>query len=122
PEPNYVPDPVGARVLRTVASGRLSELAWFFGADQRPSAGVQQLYRRLDEEMKPTAIGSVFGEMLIFRRVRGAGLPIDAALTLTDAVRAALMSNAGNGGPMPDVISGHGSGAHCAIVALPFVG
>src|SRR5205823_2898684 len=58
----------------------------------------------------------------IFRRARGAGLPIESTLTLTDAVRKALMSNAGHGGPMPDLISGHGSGKHCALVALPYIG
>jgi CRISPR-associated protein Csb2 len=32
------------------------------------------------------------------------------------------MGNAGKDGLLPDVISGHGAGAHCAIVALPFAG
>jgi CRISPR-associated protein Csb2 len=51
-----------------------------------------------------------------------ARLPIEAALTLTDAVRTALLSNAGRHGAIPDVISGHGAGDHCAIAALPFTG
>jgi CRISPR-associated protein Csb2 len=32
------------------------------------------------------------------------------------------MSNAGNGGPMTELIHGHNGDTHCAITALPFVG
>jgi CRISPR-associated protein Csb2 len=63
-----------------------------------------------------------FEQMAVFRKKAGPGLPIEATLTLTDAVRRALMSNAGNGGPMTDLIHGHNSETHCAVVGLPFVG
>src|SRR5205823_9172684 len=100
-----------------------SELSWLFSADQRPSIGVQQRYRRLDlGEIDREPVDSAFGEMLVFRRVQGVGLPIESALTLTDAVRTALLSNAGRGARLPDLISGHGSGAHCAVLGLPFIG
>ena len=60
--------------------------------------------------------------MTVFRRQRGPDLPIEAVLTLTDAVRTALMSRAGSCGPMTELIHGHNRDTHCAIVALPFVG
>lgn len=63
-----------------------------------------------------------FEQMAVFRKKAGPGLPIEATLTLTDAVRTALMSNAGNGGPMTDLIHGHNRDTHCAVVGLPFVG
>ncbi len=63
-----------------------------------------------------------FEQMAVFRKKTGPGLPIEATLTLTDAVRTALMSNAGNGGPMTDLIHGHNADTHCAVVGLPFVG
>ena len=60
--------------------------------------------------------------MFVYRRAAGAGLPIEAALTLTEAVRKALLSNAGKSGEIAAVINQTGeSGPHCAIAALPFV-
>lgn len=121
PEPSLLPDANGKQVLRTVAPGRLDELAWLFEADQRPTPGLQQPYCWAADAVVPIASG-YFGEMLGFERKAGVGLPIEAALTLTDAVRKALMSVAGNGGPVAGPISGHGEGPHCAVVALPFIG
>jgi CRISPR-associated protein Csb2 len=123
PEPNFVPERSGMRLLRTVAPGRLTELKWLFAADQRPSVGAQHAYRQIDaDETTLPPVQTEFGEILTFRRVEGAGLPIEATLTLTEKVRAALMSNAGQSSPIPEVLSGHGSGTHCAIVGLPFTG
>jgi CRISPR-associated protein Csb2 len=59
--------------------------------------------------------------MFCYRRLNGPGLPIDATLSLTEAVRTALLSNAGKDGPIAAILSGHEGGAHCAIAALPFV-
>jgi CRISPR-associated protein Csb2 len=123
PEPNWIPDPAGDQALRVVRPGRLAELEWLFGADQRPTPGPQHKYRCTDGyQPRIEAVESVFGEMLIFRKIGGVGLPIEATLTLTDAVRNAILSNAGGGGPMPDIINGHGEAPHIAIAALPFVG
>jgi CRISPR-associated protein Csb2 len=123
PEPNFVPDPSGMEVLRTFGPGRLSELVWQFEADLRPSDSYQRRYREIEVEgIRAEAVQGDFGEMLIFRKVAGAGLPIEATLTLTSAVRIALMSNAGQRGPIPAIIGGHGSEPHCAIVGLPFTG
>ncbi len=125
PEPNYAPELVGDQVLRVPSKGRLQELEWLFEADQRVSVGAQQRYRKMDIEGRVTEKEPAlteFGQMAIFRKMSGPGLPIEATLTLTDAVRRALMSNAGGGGPMTELIHGHGGDTHCAIVALPFVG
>lgn len=40
----------------------------------------------------------------------------------TDAVRTAILSNAGGGRPIPDVMNGHGDRPHIAIASLPFSG
>ena len=123
PEPNWIPDPSGAHTLRVVRPGRLAELEWLFAADQRPTSGPQAKYRCTDDAQARTdPLDSVFGEMLVFRKVSGVGLPIEATLTLTDAARTAILSNAGAGGPIPDVINGHGDAPHIAILGLPFVG
>lgn len=123
PEPNWIPDPTGNVPLRIVRQGRLAELEWLFAADQRPTAGPQYRYRCTDAESEATVpIETSFGEMLIFRKTTGVGLPIEAALTLTDSVREAIMSRASKDGIIPDVINGHGATPHIAIVALPFTG
>jgi CRISPR-associated protein Csb2 len=70
---------------------------------------------------KTDASESEFGQMIVLRKAAGPGLPIEAALTLTEAARKALMSNAGAGRPMTEQIHGHNGDTHCAVVALPFV-
>jgi len=124
PEPNYLPHAEGSEVLRVPAPGRLAELAWLFDAGQQASAGAQHRYRKKGAQTTSAATPSCFGQMIVFRRTSGPRLPIDASLTLTGAVRQALMSNAGRGGPMSETIHGHhgGEGTHCAVTALPFVG
>lgn len=123
PEPNYAPDPGGDRVLRVPSGGRLQELKRLFEADQRPSPGAQQRYTKLDQtHAEEEPIPTEFGQMAVFRNTAGPGLPIEATLTLTEAVRQALMSVAGDSGPIADLIHGHNGGTHCAVVALPFVG
>ena len=122
-EPNYVPDPAGESVLRVPSPGRLQELESLFAADLRPTAGTQERYTNLDEhvvEVEPVA--TEFGRLIVLRKTAGPGLPIEAALTLTDAVRRALMGIAGDAGPITEIMHGHGGDTHCAIAALPFVG
>jgi len=124
PEPNYAPDAGGRHVLRIPGRGRLQELAWLFEADQRVSPGEQQRYRRIDEPegRDSSPLETEFGQMAVFRKKAGPGLPIEAALTLTEAVRKALMSNAGNAGPITELLHGHNGDTHCVMAALPFVG
>jgi CRISPR-associated protein Csb2 len=121
PEANWKPDMSGEDVLRVPSAGRLNELKRLFAADQMVSAGAQQRYRCTDKLVESKDIAeSVFGPMLVYRRIAGPGLPIEAALTLTDAVRRALMSIDGAGGPIEPILSGH-EGVHCAVAPLPFV-
>jgi CRISPR-associated protein Csb2 len=97
----------------------LRELEYLFQSGQRPSFGLQQRY----EALPPGAAGtaqSQFGEMLVFRRISGTGLPIEGTVTLTQAVRRALLAVAGEAGPVPEALHGHGKNGHCAIAALPF--
>ena len=123
PEANYAPDATGDHVLRVPSRGRLEELAWLFAADQRVSPGAQQRYRRTGGPLaEPDPVNTEFGQVAVFRMTSGPGLPIEATLTLTEAVRKALMSNAGNAGPITDLIHGHNGDTHCAVAALPFVG
>lgn len=123
PEPNWTPDDAGDAVMRVPSKGRLAELGRLFAADQFITAGAQQRYRRTeDAQPGDETADSSFGAMLVYRKMEGPGLPIEAVLTLTDAVRRALMSNAGKGGPIEPILNGHEGGVHCAVAALPFVG
>jgi CRISPR-associated protein Csb2 len=123
PEPNFSPDEAGDRVLRVPSQGRLDELEWLFTSDRRPSPGRQQRYTRLDTE--PAAqepIATEFHHIAVFRKTAGPGLPIEATLTLTEAVRTALLAVAGDAGPIDPLLHGHNQDTHCAVIGLPFVG
>ncbi len=120
---NYAPADRGRYILRVPSTGRLQELESLFSADLRPSTGAQQPYICLDEataEDEPAF--TEFEHMAVFAKSAGPGLPVDATVTLTDAVRKALMSVAGATGPIADLIHGHNGTTHCAVVPLPFVG
>jgi CRISPR-associated protein Csb2 len=119
--PNYIPDDEGEETLRVPAQGRLEELAQAYELDRRPSAGAMQPYRKTGKEAE-NVCESEFGTMLVLRKVGGPGLPIEASLTLTDAVRRALQSCVQDGKPGAEFIHGHNGSTHCAILALPFVG
>jgi CRISPR-associated protein Csb2 len=119
--PNYQPDPGGEEVMRVPSLGRLAELERLFQADQVVSPGAQQRYSRTDGKTRVAAASGYFGVMLVYRRTEGPGLPIEAALTLTEGVRKALLSTAGKDGPIAAILNGHEDGPHCAIAALPFV-
>ncbi len=123
PDANWAPDPSGEYSLRVTGHGRLCELERLFAADLRPSPGPQHRYVNLEErQAREDAVRSEFGHMDVFRRIAGPGLPIEATVTLTDAVRAALMSIAGQAGPVAGILHGHTDRTHCAVVALPFIG
>ena len=117
--PNYSPDPGGSEVLRVFGTGRLDELEALYELGQRPSLGPQMRYGRASvETVLPE---TTFGETIILRREEGRGLPIEAALTLTSALRKALMSLSAHDAELCAFFSGHGE-SHCAFAALPFVG
>lgn len=119
PAPNYVPDPEGEVVMRVPFRGRLAELDLRFSLGERPVPGRRIRYRRLDPERTPVSVArSVFGEFFPFR-LRGRW-PLEAALGLTEAVRAAVLSLADE--PVPAILHGHDDRLHCAYVPLPFVG
>jgi CRISPR-associated protein Csb2 len=121
-EPNYVPDDSGAHVFRVFGEGRLQELETLYGLGQRPNISPQKRYAKVQGLTTAKPIRGCFGEMIIFRRVRGIALPSEAALTLTEGARNALLKIAGDGGNMCDMLSGHGEHPHCAFAALPFAG
>lgn len=120
PPPNYEPGIDGNEFLRVPAPGRLAELKHLFLANQRPTPGLQLRYRSIGATPE-TPLVSNFDRMEIFRKISGPNLPIEAALTVTTAVRAALMHNAEHNGYLTALLHGHDDSPHCSIAALPFV-
>jgi CRISPR-associated protein Csb2 len=118
--PAYVPDPEGDQVLRVFGEGRLDELETLYNLGQRPSLAPQMRYGRARVETPVPE--SRFGEMIVLRRIEGRGLSIEAALTLTSALRKALMTLSESDPALCAFFSGHDAEAHCAFAALPFVG
>jgi CRISPR-associated protein Csb2 len=118
--PVYIPDPEGGEVLRVFGEGRLDELETLYKLDKRPSLGPQMRYGRARAEIPVPE--SSFGEMIVLRRIEGRGLSIEAALTLTSALRRALMKLSENDPALCAFFSGHDAETHCAFAALPFVG
>ncbi|MCC6936561.1 MAG: type I-U CRISPR-associated protein Cas5/Cas6 [Thermomicrobiales bacterium] len=121
PQANYLPSADGDFLIRVPSPGRLDELAQLFAADQRPSPGAQVRYRNVGQHPEKT-LETAFAQMLVFEKEAGPTLPVEASLTVTDAVRNALMPNAQKTGSLPAIIHGHNGTPHCAVVALPFVG
>jgi CRISPR-associated protein Csb2 len=122
-EDTYIPDEHGKHILRVPAPGRLEELRQLYSANRRPTAGALVPYRKRYERVEAEKLQATeFAHIIFLKRTGGPGLPIDAALTLTDASRAALISLAGSSGPVTDLLHGHGDRTHCAIIAVPFAG
>jgi CRISPR-associated protein Csb2 len=123
PEPTWVPDEAGRWVLRVPARGRLQQLDWCFDNGLRPPPGAFQSYAPPGDRRDgaPDA-GSVFGDLVVFRLAGPVRMEAETTLKLTDALRDAVLSLAGEGGDRPpDLLSGHGEHPHAAYVALPFV-
>jgi CRISPR-associated protein Csb2 len=118
--PVWVPDPEGEEVLRVFGEGRLDELETLYKLGQRPSLAPQMRYGRV--RMESPVPESCFGEMIVLRRVEGWGLSIEAALTLTAALRKALLKLSEHDPVLCAFFSGHGAETHCAFAALPVVG
>jgi CRISPR-associated protein Csb2 len=119
---SLAPDESGDEVMRVFGNGRMEELEALFEAGQRPQPGPQKRYRRLDGPNGDPVAKSCFGEMIVLRKITGAGLPLEAALTLTAATRKALLELAIQNGLDCDMLNGHGLHPHCAFVPLPFAG
>jgi CRISPR-associated protein Csb2 len=120
-EPNYLPDDSGKHVFRIFGEGRLEELETLYNMDQRPNVSPQKRYIDLQDVPKAEPVPGCFGEMIVFRRVEGIGLPCEAVLTLTEAFRNAILALASDQGNIVEMLSGHGEHPHCAFAALPFV-
>lgn len=125
PPPTLVPDEVGDIALRVAGPGRLKDLSESHERNQRPSGGLWATYIRTDSASPKTALEeSIFDDFFVFRlrSQTGTGLPVEATLKLTDAVRRTLLDQKFAGDNPTDLLTGHGRHPHCAYIALPFVG
>jgi CRISPR-associated protein Csb2 len=132
------PSETGVVRLRVPSSGRLKELCERFVRFEhnpvkinRPGPGRTALYSGAIRQSTAQPKHSVFQEMIIFRRVRGEGMPLNGTYQLLAAMRGAMMSHAPQ--PCPEVISGHAPEStaerpirsqrtHIALAPLAFVG
>jgi CRISPR-associated protein Csb2 len=123
PPPTWVPDDTGTEILRVPGPGRLERLEWTHQNGLRPPAGVFQSYGRLPgQRAEVSPVKGDFGEMIVFRLAGPPRMEVETTLKLTDTMRAAVLSLAGEGGAaVPDLLSGHGGHPHMAYAALPFV-
>ncbi len=119
PPATLVPSDTGDMVLRVPAIGRLEELQRLHDSGRWDPRAAQQRYGRVSVS-DPKRHPSFFSDMIIFRRRTGYPLTNESTLTLTEALRNALMSLAGDDDTIPDLLHGHVPGPHCAFVALPF--
>ena len=128
PVPTLVPAAEGIHV-RVPGRGQLEALQRAYavhgGVQPRQLPFRSQMYEPLQASAElPVSILS--GEWLVLEAEPGARLRPTDSMILTQAIRAALMSNAHE--PMPVVLSGHEpdgaptSRPHLAILPLPFVG
>lgn len=119
----------GERLLRVPSGGLLrvldDALARYEATGVRgPLPADYTLYGVPDREQEPGR-RSVFGELVVLRRVHGPRLPIAAAEQVAARLRAAVLQLVPD--PVPEAISGHdGDGSplerpHVAFVALPDV-
>jgi CRISPR-associated protein Csb2 len=139
PEPAgsiWQPDPAGETRMRIAYPGRLKELTARYERFQRnpskihrPSAGDTTLYGR-PPKAQSAGIQGTFDRMIVLKRDSGSRASLRSALSITAALRGAIMANAPQ--PIPEYISGHAPEStkdlpvrterpHIALVPLPFV-
>lgn len=126
-ESNYVPDDAGKEILAVAGDGRLEELERTYLAQRRPQQGSPARYNHGDSGKGTAEAEGHFGEMIVLRRMSGVGFPIESTTLLTKRLRKAFLSQAGEGGQLNAMLSGHegelpGSAPHVAFAALPNVG
>ncbi len=121
-------------ILRVPTPGRLVELETQYDAGLRPRPGRQQTYHWATPSIQtgqPTICSSSFGDMFILARTSGPAPSPEAGLTVTRALRRALLAICDDGQQddtsltgVPALLHGHGpkGSPHCAFVALPHVG
>lgn len=123
--------------MRIPYPGRLEQLIAGHGRFERtgskvyrPSAGSTTLYG--PKKAPGRDLGrSIFDRMIVLRRDAGPRASLRSALSITTALRGAILAHAPQ--PVPEYLSGHGPGStpdrsvrserpHIAVVPLPFVG
>jgi CRISPR-associated protein Csb2 len=133
PPPTYEPAEDGNLVLRVPGNGQLEALehahAVFLRTGVRgPLPCRFQRYCVRGErpgEARPE-LRTVFGDMVVFRRLEGPTLPLSVATIVTGVLRAAAMATLGS--EIPEVLSGHRPDGslterpHVAFIPLPDVG
>jgi CRISPR-associated protein Csb2 len=97
----------------------------------RPKVGLWSGYRRADNDASPVEVGHTYfdTDLLVLTQVAGPTLPLVSTLTVTQALRGAVMQHSGVQ-PVPQWVSGHqpngerseSQAGHLACVPLPFVG
>jgi len=132
----WQPDASGEIRMRIASPGRLKELTARYERFQRypskihrPSAGDTILYGR-PPEAQSASIQGAFDRMIVLKRDSGPRASLRSALSITAALRGAIMANAPQ--PIPEYVSGHAPEStqdlpvrserpHMALVPLPFV-
>jgi len=132
----WQPDTAGEMRMRIASPGRLKELTARYERFQqnpskihRPSAGDTTLYGRPPEPQSAGMQGT-FDRMIVLKRDSGSRASLRSALSITVALRGAIMAKAPQ--PIPEYISGHAPESthdlpvrserpHMALVPLPFV-
>ena len=101
--------------MRVPYEGRLDDLTSRYARFQkegnkvfRPSAGQTALYAEA-EMPQAEPFRSVFGPMIVLRRDFGQRASLQSALSVTTALRGAMMSRSPQ--PVPEFLSGHGAGS-----------
>ncbi len=115
--------------LRIPGKGRLDSLcaAYANGGKnwRRPPVGQYRAYRRIGEEALPVPVGHFDPRLVIFRLAEKAELSLIQTLAFSRAIRAALLSRAGE--DVKELVSGHNTNGeptlrpHFAYLPLPFV-
>jgi CRISPR-associated protein Csb2 len=120
PASTHVPMSGGEDEIRVPGPGRLAELETAYANNIRVLTSPVQPYQALTR--RTTTPQSDFGPMIVFRRVQGPALPIEATLGATECLRKAMIRIAENHNLKCQAIHGHEEGPHCAYVALPYAG
>jgi len=108
PEPTLVPDPPANTLchLRTPYPGRLQSVEEAFREKRRPDLSIVVPYGPPVQQQGPS--GDFLPMMWILRRTSGAPVTLVSTLSMTEALRGALMKAADGNPEWFQLISGHG--------------